>query len=309
MSKNLATLIGFSAILQWSSIVGLLKQISFSIGPDLAVTFMYSFSTVILLLLFRIPKLREIPRTYLITATLLFLIYELCFSYAIALAQTAQQAIEVSLVNYLWPSLTIAALIVFKELKFNVFVLIGLAVSLGGIVIIQSGAGAFSWASVLENIQSNPVSYILAFIGAMLWSVYCVITKKYSQGHNPIAFFFAMIAVVLWLKMFFLHDFSIHSFPEISASTAMYMLMVSIVTALGYAAWNIGIIQGNITLLLTLSYFSPLFSSLISMVILDTKLSVEFWQGALLVTAGSFICWVSTNWTDIKTRIKQSLPI
>lgn len=309
MSKNLATLIGFSAILQWSSIVGLLKQISFSIGPDLAVTFMYSFSTVILLLLFRIPKLREIPRTYLITATLLFLIYELCFSYAIALAQTAQQAIEVSLVNYLWPSLTIAALIVFKELKFNVLVLIGLAVSLGGIVIIQSGAGAFSWASVLENIQSNPVSYILAFIGAMLWSVYCVITKKYSQGHNPIAFFFAMIAVVLWLKMFFLHDFSIHSFPEISSSTAMYMLMVSIVTALGYAAWNIGIIQGNITLLVTLSYFSPLFSSLISMIILDTQLSVEFWQGALLVTAGSFICWVSTNWTDIKTRIKQSLPI
>lgn len=309
MSKNLATLIGFSAILQWSSIVGLLKQISFSIGPDLAVTFMYSFSTVILLLLFRIPKLREIPRTYLITATLLFLIYELCFSYAIALAQTAQQAIEVSLVNYLWPSLTIAALIVFKELKFNVFVLIGLAVSLGGIVIIQSGSGAFSWVSVLENIQSNPVSYILAFIGAMLWSVYCVITKKYSQGHNPIAFFFAMIAVVLWLKMFFLHDFSIHSFPEISSSTAMYMLMVSIVTALGYAAWNIGIIQGNITLLVTLSYFSPLFSSLISMIILDTQLSVEFWQGALLVTAGSFICWVSTNWTDIKTRIKQSLPI
>ena len=100
MSKNLATLIGFSAILQWSAIVGLLKKISFSIGPDYAVTFMYSISAVILLTLFRIPNLKLIPKPYLIFATLLFVVYELCFSYAIALAQTAQQAIEISLVNY-----------------------------------------------------------------------------------------------------------------------------------------------------------------------------------------------------------------
>lgn len=307
MSKNLATLIGFSAILQWSSIVGLLKKISFSIGPNLAVTFMYTFSTVILLLLFRIPKLREIPRIYLISSTLLFLIYELCFSYAIAFAQTAQQAIEVSLVNYLWPSLTIAALIAFKELKFNIFVVLGLAVSLGGIVMIQSGAGHFSWSAVLQNIQSNPISYLLAFIGAVLWSIYCVMTKKYSQGHNSIAFFFAVITAVLWLKMFFLHDFSIQDLPKIDTALGLYMLLVSVVTALGYAAWNIGIIKGNIALLVTLSYFSPLFSSLISMMVLNAQLSAEFWQGASLVTAGSFICWISTNWQSIRQRIKPIL--
>ena len=45
MTKNIATLIGFTAILQWSSIVGLLKKISFSIGADLAVLFMYNLSS------------------------------------------------------------------------------------------------------------------------------------------------------------------------------------------------------------------------------------------------------------------------
>ena len=190
MSKNLATLIGFSAILQWSSIVGLLKKISFTLGPDLSVLFMYSFSAVILLLLFRIPNLKQVPRNYLFFATILFVVYELCFSYAIALAQTAQQAIEISLVNYLWPSLTIAALILFKELKFNFFVIIGLAISLSGIVLIQTGNESFNWATVFANVQINPISYILAFLGASLWALYCVITRKYSQGHNPIAFFF-----------------------------------------------------------------------------------------------------------------------
>ncbi len=181
MSKNLATLIGFSAILQWSSIVGLLKKISFSIGPDLAVLFMYTLSAIILLLLFKIPNLKLVPRQFLIYATLLFVIYELCFSYAIALAQTAQQAIEISLVNYLWPSLTIAALILFKELKFNFFVIIGLAISLGGIILIQTVNGSFNWSTVFTNIQSNPLSYFLAFMGASLWSLYCVITRKHSH--------------------------------------------------------------------------------------------------------------------------------
>lgn len=303
MSKNLATLLGFSAILQWSSIVGLLKKISFNIGPDLAVLFMYTFSTVILLLLFRIPNLKQISRNYLIFATALFVVYELCFSYAIALVQTPQQAIEISLVNYLWPSLTIIALILFKELKFNIFVIMGLCISLGGIILIQTGNKSFDWNTVISNIQSNPISYILAFLGASLWALYCVITRKYSHGHNPISFFFLVITLVLWLKMLIFHG--IPTLPEIDLTIGIYMLLVSTVTALGYAAWNIGIIRGNITILVTLSYFSPIFSSVISMFILQTQLSLSFWHGAILVTLGSLVCWISTSWPQIKAKLHQ----
>ena len=57
MSKNLATLIGLSAILQWSSIVGLLKKISFSLGAELAVLLMYTLSTCILLIFYN-PKFK-----------------------------------------------------------------------------------------------------------------------------------------------------------------------------------------------------------------------------------------------------------
>ncbi|MCP5934317.1 EamA family transporter, partial [Klebsiella pneumoniae] len=72
MSKNLATLLGFSAILLWSSLVGLLKKLSSLLGADYAVTLMYSLSAVILLLIFRITNLRVIPKKYLICASLLF---------------------------------------------------------------------------------------------------------------------------------------------------------------------------------------------------------------------------------------------
>ena len=296
MNKNLATLIGFSAILQWSSLVGLLKKISFSIGADLAVLLMYSLSTILLLVIFGLPKLSRIPKFYLYSATALFLIYEICFSYAIALAKTAQQAIEVSLVNYLWPSMTIAMLILFKELKFNIWVLVGLAISFAGVFYIQSGNGSIQLSHIITNIETNPISYLLAFIGASLWSLYCVLTKKYSQGHNPIAFFFLAVSIVLWIKTLVFHSDQLPQLLTIEPQILPYMLALAIMTGLGYAAWNIGIQQGNITLLVTLSYFSPIFSSILSMWILQSKLSSTFWVGAIMVTLGSFICWLSTNW-------------
>ncbi|HBG83598.1 MAG TPA: EamA family transporter [Acinetobacter radioresistens] len=302
MSKNLATLIGFSAILQWSSIVGLLRKVSANIGADLAVLFMYSLSAVLLFALFRIPNLKQIPRKYLFGATALSVVYEICFSYAIALAQNAQQAIEISLVNYLWPSMTILMLILFKELNFNKWVILGLGISLAGVFYIQTGNGAIDLATVISHMQSNPLSYGLAFVGASLWSLYCVMTKKYSQGHNPISLFFIATSLVLWLKMLVLHPEQFVHIVQIDATTLMYMLMVSTVTGLGYAAWNIGINRGNITMLVTLSYFSPIFSSIMSMWILQTPLSKTFWLGAIMVTLGSFVCWISTNWHELKQR-------
>lgn len=307
MSKNLATLIGLSAILQWSSIVGLLKKISFSLGAELAVLLMYTLSTCILLIFFKIPNLKLISKKYLIFSTLLFVIYELCFSYAIALAQTAQQAIEVSLVNYLWPGLTVAMLILFKEIKFNVFVIVGLAISLSGIILIQTGQGALTWSNILSNILENPISYILAFVGATLWSLYCVITKKYSDGHNPISFFFVAISIVLWTKYLWSHGLSLNAIPEVELTTIGLLGIVSVVMALGYAAWNIGIIKGNITILVTLSYFSPVISTLISMFILQTNLPTEFWYGVILVTSGSLVCWISTNWQQLKEKLFSAL--
>lgn len=303
MSKNLATLLGFSAILLWSSLVGLLKKLSSLLGADYAVTLMYSLSAVILLLIFRIPNLRVIPKKYLICASLLFLVYELCFSYAIALAQTPQQAIEISLVNYLWPSLTVVMLIIFKELKFSLFVVLGLMVSMSGIILIQTGNNQFSLSLLISHFMSNPLSYILAFIGATLWAIYCVITRKYSQGHNPISLYFIMITIVLWIKLLMAHPFE--TLPSLDLTVLPYLFAVGFATALGYAAWNIGIIKGNITFLVTLSYFSPIFSTLFSMLILQTALSIEFWHGVCLVTLGSLICWISTSWEHIKPRIQR----
>ena len=62
---------------------------------------------------------------------------------------------------------------------------------------------------------------------------------------------------------------------------------------MGYLAWNVGIIKGNMPILVMLSYFSPMLSSAFSVLVLQSSLSSNFWYGATIVTIGSIICWLS----------------
>ncbi|MDB9695276.1 EamA family transporter, partial [Acinetobacter nosocomialis] len=251
MSKNLATLIGLSAILMWASMVGFVKHITTVIGPDVGITLIYSLSALLLLIIFRVPNFKLISKKYLILGAILFIAYELCFSFALAYSKTAQQAIEVSIVNYLWPSLTVLAFVIFKELKFNIFIILGLIIS----------------SRVIDNFYSKPLSYILAFIGAIIWALYWVLTKKIGKGQNPISIFFIGVALTLWLKLFFSGQAVL---PTLDLNTTLSLIFASTAIGLGYAAWNIGIIHGNTTMLVVASYFTPIISSLLAMLVLQT---------------------------------------
>lgn len=306
MSKNLATLIGLSAIIMWASMVGLVKYMSAAIGPAMGITLIYTFSALIVLAIFRFPNLKLISKKYLVLATTLFIVYELCFSFAIAYSKTSQQAIEVSIVNYLWPSLTIVAFVIFKELKFNLLILFGLFISISGIIYIQAGNDSFSVQSVMNNLKDNPLSYLLALSGAIIWAFYCVVTRKMSKGQNPISIFFIGVALTLWLKLGLTDQLVM---PALNLSLSLYLLLAAAAVGLGYAAWNIGIIHGNITILVVASYFTPIISSVLAMFVLDTELPVTFWQGTTLVTLGSFICWLSSNWVAIKPFFKKAFPM
>ncbi|GGI58929.1 membrane protein [Acinetobacter vivianii] len=286
--------------------VGLVKYMSAAIGPAMGITLIYTFSTLIVLAIFRFPNLKLISKKYLVLATTLFIVYELCFSFAIAYSKTSQQAIEVSIVNYLWPSLTIVAFVIFKELKFNLLILLGLLISISGIIYIQAGNDSFSVQSVMNNLKDNPLSYLLALSGAIIWAFYCVVTRKMSKGQNPISIFFIGVALTLWLKLGLTDQLVM---PALNLSLSLYLLLAAAAVGLGYAAWNIGIIHGNITILVVASYFTPIISSVLAMFVLDTELPVAFWQGTMLVTLGSFICWLSSNWVAIKPFFKKAFPI
>lgn len=286
-----ATAIGLTAIFFWAAIVGLIRSVSEHLGPIGGAASIYTFGTVILMVTRGFPDLRRFPRIYLVWGALLFVAYELCLALSIGFAQDAAQTIEVGMVNYLWPTFTILAAVLFTQHRASLWIIPGFLLSMIGIFLVLQGDRAVDLQSMLRNLQHNPLSYTLALIGAFLWAAYSTITAKFAEQNDGVTFFFLLVAVTFWLYYFGTGR------PEMQWSYAglMHLVLAALAMGLGYAAWNIGILRGNVIVLAGASYFIPVLSAIFAALWLNAALSPRFWMGAVLVTLGSTLCWFSTQ--------------
>lgn len=291
MDRKRATLIGLTAIVLWSTMVGLIRGVSEGLGPVGGAAMIYTLSGLLCLLTVGFPNLKRFPPRYLIAGSVLFVSYEICLALSLGYASNRHQAIEVGMVNYLWPSLTIVFAIVFNGQKTNFWVIPGLLISLLGVAWVLGGEQGLHLDEIISNVVSNPLSYGLAFAGAFIWAAYCTVTSKYAKGHNGITLFVLLTALALWLKYLFSDQ------PEMvfSLPVVIKLLMCGVALGFGYASWNIGILHGNVSVLATVSYFTPVLSAALAAVLLNAPLSFSFWQGALMVCAGSLLCWYATR--------------
>ncbi|RAU52168.1 drug/metabolite DMT transporter permease [Pseudocitrobacter sp. RIT415] len=291
MDKKKATLIGLLAILLWSTMVGLIRGVSEGLGPVGGAAMIYTLSGLLLMFTVGFPDLRQFSRHYLLAGSVLFVSYEICLALSLGFAGTRQQAIEVGMVNYLWPSLTILFAIIFNGQKSNLFIIPGLGLSLLGVSWVLGGDRGLNIDEIISNVISSPLSYILAFTGAFIWAAYCTLTAKYAKGKNGITLFILLTAATLWLKFLFSAQ------PEMSFSLPVVIKlgMCAIALGFGYAAWNVGILHGNVSLLATASYLTPVLSAALAALLLSESLSWAFWQGACMVCAGSLLCWYATR--------------
>lgn len=294
------TFIGLTAIVLWSAIVALIKEVSNSFGAIGGSALIYTVAFLFLILSVGWVPLKRFPKNYLLLGGFLMVSYEICLALSIGYSQNAKQAIEIGMVNYLWPSFTMVATVLFHTKKANFLIVPGIICSMIGIMWVLGGDEGIDISQVISNIKDNPLSYGLAFIGAILWAAYCVVTIKFAKGINGITLFFMLVAIVLWIKFFLLGNHI--SELNFNLKSIIYLILAAISMGFGYAAWNIGIMKGNVTILTGASYFIPVFSSVLSSIILATVLGLSFWQGALLVCVGSVLCWLSTKSIKLKKK-------
>lgn len=286
-----ATAIGLTAILFWAAIVGLIRSVSEHLGVLGGGASIYSVAAILLLLIRGWPDLRTFPRSYLVWGTVLFVAYELCLALSIGFSTDAAQTLEVGMVNYLWPTFTVLAAVIFAGRRANLWLLPGLALSLTGIALVLFADRPLDIHSWVDNVQSNPLSYGLALLGAFLWAAYSVVTAQIARGADGVTFFFVIVAITLWIGFFVSGAPSMH----FTLPAAVHLLFAALCMGLGYAAWNIGILRGNMILLAGASYFIPVLSAIFAALWLSATLSSRFWLGAILVTIGSVLCWYSTR--------------
>ncbi len=73
---------------------------------------------------------------------------------------------------------TMVAAILFNQTKANFLIIPGFVVSLLGICWVLGGEQGFDLIGMANNIQQNPLSYGLAFLGTLLWAAYCTLTHE-----------------------------------------------------------------------------------------------------------------------------------
>lgn len=200
LSRKTATGAGLMAVVLWGTVVGLIRSISERFGPIGGAALIYTVGSLFLVLLVGFPRLRTFPRRYLLSGSILFVAYEICLSLSLGFAANRGQAIELGIVNYLWPCFTVVLAILINGQRARAWVVPGIALSLCGIVWVVGGDGGISWQGIVANVSGNPLSYGLAFSGAIIWAVYCNVTKRYADGKNGVALFFMLTAAVLWIK-------------------------------------------------------------------------------------------------------------
>ncbi|WP_047688687.1 aromatic amino acid DMT transporter YddG [Vibrio sp. ZOR0018] len=303
MKQHKHTLFGVAAILLWSCLMGLIRTVTEQFSPIGGAALIYTVSSVFLMLVMGVPKFKHFSLRYVLIGGALFVSYEICLALALGMANDRHQALEMAVINYLWPALTVLFAVFLSRKPVHILVYPSVALAFVGVAWTITGDSGFSVMQISANIATNPLTYSMAFGGAIIWAVYCNITKQLANGQNAIILFFMATAIALWIKYFL----SSESTLVFTVPAILNLALTGVVMGSGYALWNVAILRGNMVLLATLSYFTPVISTLLSSLILGVALGLSFWQGVIMVTMGSLICWWATR--ERQSTVQEKMPI
>ena len=171
-----STFCGLAAILLWSTTIALARSLSEQLGAYTAAASVYLIGGLFCLVgRWRsrrlLTPLHRFPRTYLFGCGALFVFYTFALFQAIGLAADRRQVLEVGMLNYLWPALTILFSLAILRKQARFLLLPGTALALAGEFLVLSQDTELSWSAFLEHLDSHPLAYALALLAAISWGL------------------------------------------------------------------------------------------------------------------------------------------
>jgi drug/metabolite transporter (DMT)-like permease len=169
---NLSTGGGLAAILLWSTTFAFARSLSEQVGPLTAGSAVYLIGGFFCLLRTewsgkRLTGFLKLPRPYLLGCGSLFAFYPAAIYLAVGLARDREQLLEIALVNYLWPALTILLSLPLLKKRASFWLIPGTALALVGVLLVMTPGAHVSWTSFREHLLNNPAAYALALAGAV----------------------------------------------------------------------------------------------------------------------------------------------
>ena len=159
-SYQRATLKGLSAVLFWSSSMGLMRSITESFGALAGSALIYTMCAFFVACIKGVPSIKKFAPVYLFGCGVFFVLYEVMLSQAIGLATSHLQSLELGLINYAWPCLTILFAVIFRLQKSSWLLWGGALLSFMGVFWGVAGEH-FVLNEFIHHIMQNPIAYFV----------------------------------------------------------------------------------------------------------------------------------------------------
>lgn len=277
-----ATALGCISIIFWSGLA-LLTVGARGIPPFelLSLSFGVAFLSGFLMLIIRgrdaLARLRQPILPWIIAFFGLFLYHALYF-FALATIPPAQA----SLIAYLWPLLIVVMSAIFPGGSgLKVRHLLGAGLGLAGTALILYDHGL---SSVSHGM--NRLGYFAAFGCAFVWSGYSVLNRQFAA--IPCEMLVGVCAAVS-LAGGITHCLLEPTIWPSGWQWGSILLLGIGPTGLAFLAWDYATKNGNLSLLGSLSYLAPLFSTLLLVLAGKAMANISLGLAASLIVAGAIV--------------------
>lgn len=170
--------------------------------------------------------------------------------------------------------------------------LLGIAVSLAGVVVILS-RGHPATLSALAFAKGD--LYVLAAV--LSWALYTLLLARRPTGVDPLALLTVLVAVgVLWIAPFYAAEVARGARLAVDAVTLASVAYVALFASVGaYVLWNDGVAHVGASRAGVFLHLMPAFGSLLAVAFLGESFRLHHLAGIALILAGIYLAGVETG--------------
>ena len=288
--RTLSTILGLAAIALWSTTVALSRSLAEQLGPLTSACLIYALGGA---LGFGYQaqagglSIRSLGPRYLFGCGSLFVLYMASLYLGLGLARDRIQAMEVGLMNYLWPMLTLLFSVPILQMRASAALIPGAVLATGGVFLVTAQDRLLSGPSLPGSLLRNGVPYLLGLTAAVSWALYSTLSRRWAGGTKggAVPAFMLGTGAILGLARLLV--------PENTQWTGrawLELLYMVLGSNLAYAFWERAMREGDLVLVAACSYLTPLLSTAISTLYLGVVPGARFWIGCACVVMGAAVC-------------------